>query len=206
MILLFVQQREPVSQNPVPAMNGKTYESVRTGCAYGLEFWNAVIQADAEGISLCSYKCIKKGWCCRHPFFSYASHFPDFLECSYLECRPVRFRMQADRSVFKEMAGLYTRCCTIRGHCVWKKAEWKLFHPDPRTHHGIYKYLKYPAICRKPHDSAVRSAAGTGIPESGSCHEPAFAGQAWDAFPFHMFGASARRKYRFIFCSADYSG
>ena len=42
MILLFVQQREPVSQNPVPAMNGKTYESVRTGCAYGLEFWNAV--------------------------------------------------------------------------------------------------------------------------------------------------------------------
>lgn len=58
MILLFVQQREPVSQNPVPAMNGKTYESVRTGCAYGLEFWNAVIQADAEGISLCSYKCI----------------------------------------------------------------------------------------------------------------------------------------------------
>lgn len=39
-------------------MNGKTYESVRTGCAYGLEFWNAVIQADAEGISLCSYKCI----------------------------------------------------------------------------------------------------------------------------------------------------
>ena len=58
MILLFVQQREPVSQNPVPAMNGKTYESVRTGCAYGLEFWNAVIRADAEGISLCSYKCI----------------------------------------------------------------------------------------------------------------------------------------------------
>ena len=58
MILLFVQQREPASRNPVPAMNGKTYESVRTGCAYGLEFWNAVIQADAEGISLCSYKCI----------------------------------------------------------------------------------------------------------------------------------------------------
>lgn len=58
MILLFIQQREPTYRNPIPAMNGKTYESVRTGCAYGLEFWNAVIQTDAEGIRLCSYKCI----------------------------------------------------------------------------------------------------------------------------------------------------
>ena len=58
MILLFVQQREPAFRNPVLAMNGKTYESVRTGCAYGLEFWNAVIQTDAKGINLCSYKCI----------------------------------------------------------------------------------------------------------------------------------------------------
>lgn len=58
MILLFIRQREPTYRNPIPAMNGKTYESVRTGCAYGLEFWNAVIQTDAEGIRLCSYKCI----------------------------------------------------------------------------------------------------------------------------------------------------
>ncbi len=41
----------------------------------------------------------------------------------------------------------------------------------PRIHHGICKYLKYSSICRKPHDSAVRSAAGTGFPESCSCHE-----------------------------------
>lgn len=39
-------------------MKGKTYESLKTGCAYGLELWAADMQTDAEGISLLSYRCI----------------------------------------------------------------------------------------------------------------------------------------------------
>lgn len=66
-----------------------------------------------NSMDVCKWK-YKKRMALQPSIFSYASHFPDFLECSYLECRPVRFRMQADRSVFREMAGLYTRCCTIR--------------------------------------------------------------------------------------------
>lgn len=56
MILLLIQQHEP--GYPVPVMDGKTYESVKTGCAYGLELWNAVMHMNPESISLVSCRCV----------------------------------------------------------------------------------------------------------------------------------------------------
>ena len=58
MILLLIQQHGLRPGDPVPAMNGKTYESVKTGCIYGLELWNAAMYTDAEGISLVSCRCV----------------------------------------------------------------------------------------------------------------------------------------------------
>ena len=56
MILLLIQQHGP--GYPVSVMDGKTYESVKTGCAYGLELWNAVMQMNPESISLVSCRCV----------------------------------------------------------------------------------------------------------------------------------------------------
>lgn len=58
MILLLIQQRQTGPGCPVPIMSRKTYESIKTGCTYGLELWNAVMQADTDGISLVSCRCI----------------------------------------------------------------------------------------------------------------------------------------------------
>lgn len=58
MLLLLIQQHRLGTGSSVPVMNGKTYESVKTGCAYGLELWNAVMQMNPESISLVSYRCI----------------------------------------------------------------------------------------------------------------------------------------------------
>ena len=141
---------------------------------------NTEMKCMVEAVSADSLELEKKDWICINPlllknaaeFFLGSYSMPEITRCypNYKKDQIIASQcidFIASDGTMIDLKVLKTGVETAYG----RKQNGSYSILTPRINYGICKYLKYSAICRKPHDSVVCSAAGTGIPESCSCHE-----------------------------------